>query len=93
MIKRPRLADSHDSFKENCDFVLVKFRDQKTHEDDPMMKYFISLGRIRNLFWIPLNLKWKLELDSEGYKERPNILMWKIEQNLFCHFLIKIKNI
>ena len=42
MIKRPRLADSHDSFEANYGFALVKFRGQKIHEDDPMMKYLIS---------------------------------------------------
>ena len=55
MIKRPKLADSHDGFEANCEFALMKFRGQKTHEADPMIKYLISLGRITDLFWIPCN--------------------------------------
>ena len=39
MIKKPRLADSNDGFGANCGFALVKFKGQKIHEDDPMMKY------------------------------------------------------
>ena len=70
MIKRPRLADSHDSFKENCDFALVKFRGQKTHEDDPMMKYFISLGRIRNLFWILFKRSLSIKKKKKRERER-----------------------
>ena len=45
MIKMTRVADSHDGFGANCGFSLVKFRGEKIHEDDPMMKYLISWGR------------------------------------------------
>ena len=35
MIKMTRVADSHDGFKVNCGFALVKLRGQNIHEDDP----------------------------------------------------------
>ena len=66
MIKRPRLADSHDGFEANCGFALVKFRGQNIYEVDPMMKSLISLGRKQIWCGFHSIKEGKLELDSEG---------------------------